>query len=229
MAHKRVLPSTRDTSPTSDLYMDVVEVRVGKDPNTSSSYLHSGLVSFYSGYFQAALSGNFAESKSRVIELPEESDEVFTRFRTWLYTNKIDVPARTDRSSYSEIIALWSFADRREIPLLMNECINAVRDELVRTWKVPTKYLRQIYDTTTPQAGMRRLVIQLMAGTWDASKMEGERERGQMIEAALWDIVIAVWKLKDEKCGRMLKADVVKMDLCEYHVHEEGVRCGKTT
>jgi hypothetical protein len=51
---------------------DVATIEVGTGPAKRTFYAHCDLLSFYSGYFQAALNGGFAEAQNKVIKLETE-------------------------------------------------------------------------------------------------------------------------------------------------------------
>jgi len=179
-----------------------------------------------SGYFVAALKDGFAESKQGFIELPDETVGTFRRFFTWLYTKKIELPEKpADMTCYSEIVNLWFFADRREIPLLMNEAVSALRDENVKRWKLPTAHLRLIYENTSPTAGLRRYVRQVVGLCGGESFLDELKK--EYSKEVLWDILDVVWRLKLAGTAIATPDDLSRLDLCEYHVHEEGVKCPK--
>jgi len=51
----------------------------------------------------------------------------------WLYTRRIDLGRdNADKPHFEAICALWAFGDRREIPCLMNDATDAMRNEIVR-------------------------------------------------------------------------------------------------
>ena len=63
---------------------ELVQVHVGKAPNSKTFAIHKGLASFYSGYFEAATKECFKDGISGSIELATETVNTFERFVKWL-------------------------------------------------------------------------------------------------------------------------------------------------
>lgn len=205
----------------------LVEVKVGKGKAVTSYQLHKDLLSFYSGFFAAALRDNFKEGKEGIVKLPEEKPAVFERFVGWLYTHKINLTdTKENVPRYAEIFDLWKLADRREIPLLMNECMDVARDELVRVWSLPLDSLRNVYNTTTTESAWRRFMVHIICRTAGTSTIEGQEARKELFEDVLFDIMSALFRHREAGLTKLAsKAEMQAMDMCDFHSHEEGVRC----
>lgn len=109
-------------------------IEVGDGEVKRTFYAHRGLLTFYSGYFKAALEGGFAEAQSGVIKLETEEPSVFEAFITWLYTRKACakvINPDTACEHYELVVKLWIFANRRDIPLLMNEMVDSLHRAVV--------------------------------------------------------------------------------------------------
>lgn len=178
---------------------------------------------FYSGYFEAALrDGTFKEGRIGELGLPDEEVDTFAKFVGWLYNGATLAPI----GDSGALCKLWTFADRRRIPLLANHVINMLRDDVVEHWRLPVEQLRFIYENTLPNAGLRRLVVMLISRTCSGPSIMGDENRRYWPADAVWDVLTAVWRLKQErKVNRIEKDELMTLDLCEYHVHPEGVRC----
>ncbi|KAK4896983.1 hypothetical protein LTR27_005230 [Elasticomyces elasticus] len=216
-------PSTPDKWPSTDMFGDTIKVEIGitKAPFT----LHRGVVGYYSGYFEAAMKNTFREGQEGVIKLPTEEVVVFEQFVRWLYTRKLpESPVSVDTSRW--LCDLWLFADRRECPLLANEALDAVRDETIRAWRLPTLQLTNVYDNTAEGAGLRRFVIFLISQIGGSSNLD-EAYRSNWPREALWDLAKCLWKLKEDKASNMSKENLAKLSTCAYHTHESGVECPK--
>lgn len=186
-------------------------------------------MSYYSRYFEKALNGQFKEAKLLVIDLPTEEPKTFERFVGWLYTRKLDLPTQAKAHEYFQAICeAWAFADRREIPLLANVLIDAMRDGVVDIWKIPTSVIGYIYDNTTAHSGMRRLTVRLISSMGGPSTMESKGLETQWPKEAVWDVLRAVWELKSAGQATLMgKDEAKKLRLCEYHDHEQGVACSQ--
>jgi hypothetical protein len=129
--------------------------------------VHRGLLGFYSGYFQAALDGGFAEAKSGVIKLETEEPAVFEEFMMWLYTKTPRAESTTKDNClqhYESTTKLWIFADRREIPLLMNEMIDSFQQSVLVGWAtniMPNKVINNIYENTPEGSALRRMLTNM--------------------------------------------------------------------
>lgn len=62
--------------------------------------------------------------------------------------------------------------------------IDAIRDRIVLDWAVPTSHLHDIYENTTAQSGLRRLVVSLISTSGTPDIIEGEDQQ------LLWPIPI---------------------------------------
>lgn len=180
------------------------------------------MLCFYSGYFDSCFNGGFAEAARQAVDLEEEDTDTFSHFVNWLYTRQLPPETRT-ADQYKDIASLWFFADRRQIPLLMNACVDGFRDAIVRLWTFPFLSLGMVYDNTTASAGLRRLVINLLVSMGNATLCLEEKRRGQYPIEALWDIAELTWGAGAKT--RSSKEDIANWDLCKYHSHEEGVSC----
>lgn len=201
----------------------IITVKVG--PSKKSFHSHKGVLSFYSGYFAAALNGNFAESKCGVVHLPDEDPKIFELLVNWLYTRRLPDPPKSG-DLFTTLSELWILADRREIPMLANAVLNAIRDETTRLWKVPTVDLPKIYKDTMESSGLRRLAVHLIASTSGPRIITDENKAKWPVEA-VWDVLNFVWKMQKEGAKSLDKKACAEMDMCAFHMHEEGARCPK--
>ena len=148
-----------------------------------------------------------------------EDPLVFERFVLWLYTNQII--DETLGYGFNIIIDLWLFADRRGIPLLMNDMIDAFHAEIGYRWVIPTKCIDKIYENTIEKSALRRMFI------WSVSHITGENmfkgdHADRWPREALLDMLRAV--LSKQTPVLLSKKEYKMASMCPaYHVHEEGV------
>ncbi|KAK5688688.1 hypothetical protein LTS10_000666 [Elasticomyces elasticus] len=215
--------STPDKWPSADMFGETIEVRVGKAQKSFT--VHRGAVSFYSGYFEAAVKKTFKEGSEGVIELPTEDVAVLELFVRWLYTRRLpETPATGD--NFNILVNLWLFTDRRECPLLANQLLDAMRDEIVRLWQIPTYELHNVYENTTESSGLRRLCLYIISRTTGASKLT-DANRARWPADALWDLAKSIGQLREDKTREMGKDELAKLSMCQFHTHENGVECSK--
>ena len=209
------------------MFGDTAIVKVGEDLERSFT-LHKGLLSFYSGYFNTALNGEFSEAKSGIIELPTEEIETFERFVLWLYTGHFERGIGWD---YETITKLWLLGDRRGIPLLQNLALNEIREYHGSEWQVPTGVINLAYQESFAKSPLQRFLIYLISTYSAANIVLGPelKDYNEWGKEALWDLARAVWTAWES--GKVQNArskdELAKSDLCAYHVDEEGVQCLK--
>lgn len=184
--------------------------------------VHQSVITFYSGYFEAALrpGSTFQEATTKIFKLQEEDAVVFEKFIAWTYSRRIDHDP-VDKTC-SILCKLWVLADRRQVPLLMNECINAMRDRIVSNWELPSSCLSYIYKHTMAKSALRRLVVDIIGKSAGESLFDnGDKYFGR-------DTLLDILKVVLARSETWSKEDVREAKLCpEYHVHEEGVTCEK--
>lgn len=209
---------------SSSAYGETVTIEVGSEGSQKTFYPYKGILSFYSGYFRAALSGSWSESKTGVIKLETEDADVFERFMLWLYTNRAS--DQTLGMNFSAIIKLWLFADRRNIPLLMNEMVDEMHRYIGDLWIVPTKHLHEIYEHTSEQSTLRRMVVNSMARTIGPALLEKKEDLDKWPKEALAEMLrLTLAEPRELPLGKM---QYKALKMCPtYHLHEEGVSCKK--
>ncbi|KAK3696601.1 hypothetical protein LTR37_017854 [Vermiconidia calcicola] len=222
-------PSTPDRYPPrqATAFDDIAEVKVGSAPHTTCFRLHKGLLSFYSGYFAKALNGSFVESRTGAITMTTEDPETFKLFQYWLYNRQFysDKAHEVENTLWSTIIKLWIFGDAHEIPLLQNAALDLFREKIVQKWLVPTSEIRNIYNNTLPGSLLRKFMVEVTAYTGYATVTLAPGTEDWWIHEALCDLLKVLWVPQPINYS---KEDLQKMDMCKYHVHEEGVRCTHT-
>ena len=106
------------------LFETIVFVHVG--PEQKRYHVHKGLLYSRSGYFEAALMGNFREAEDQVVTLDDEDPETFRTFNAWLYTDVLVEDAGPEVTSFRSLFNVYLFAEKRIIPLLQNAAIDAI-------------------------------------------------------------------------------------------------------
>ncbi|KAI7171003.1 hypothetical protein KC343_g14054 [Hortaea werneckii] len=228
------LPSTPDKSLPNFLLDDIVQLEIGDESKIIK--VHKGVLSFYSGYFRAALNGNFLEASQSGIKLPTEESNVVELAVAWMYVRRLNVDfEHTKRADTGLLLCkLWAFADRRQIPSLANVAIDYLRSHVLTLWYRPThKMIQYAYANTSANAALRRFLVFFIAVTCNRSSFNDQVERSGWPQEAVWDLLLAVWQetgagahpqnpnTKNTDTKKVIQ-DVV---MCEYHVHESGVSC----
>lgn len=204
---------------------------VGTGANRQTFYVYRDLLSFYSGYFKAALNGSFAEANTGIIRLATEEPAVFTGFVKWLYTHKHRADKITDANDteyYMSIVKLWIFADRRDVPLLMNEMVDLFQQSMVASWILPSGTIKEIYNNTTQESALRRMVVDMHASLSGCGTRAhipyNSKFYTQNFLIDLFKSLVAT----SPRRPRLSQEQYKKVEMCPaFHVHEEGVKCTK--
>lgn len=83
----------------------------------------------------------------------------------WLYTK--NVTDDTLKVDVKLLVDLWLFADRRTIPLLINEMIDALHVFIADSWTLPTLRLHAIHEPNLEDSPLRRMLTYTMSHTVD--------------------------------------------------------------
>ena len=195
----------------------MVEIKAGTGEHQVSVKVHEALLRHYSGYFESALGGNFAEANSGVIDFQDEEEaDIVKRFVLWLYTKEYNAPVGI-RHTFDVICKLWVFGDKRQIPLLSNMMINKMRDEMVRLSKAPSRCLMFIYENTTAESKLRAFVVWLLVAT-GVERMLTKTNRESWPGDASFDLLQAVVERKG--AALLSRSDLASFNLCQWHQHE---------
>ncbi|KAK4546525.1 hypothetical protein LTR36_001742 [Oleoguttula mirabilis] len=102
--------------PTKEMFDTMVRIRVGKGDTQEEFEAHRGVLCYYSGYFQRAFNGKFAEAQEGEVTLPTEDPAVFEVFLYWLYNKRFSPNSELLEST--TICKLWIFGDAHNMPFL---------------------------------------------------------------------------------------------------------------
>lgn len=200
-----------------------IEIQVGVRPASKSFYVHKGVLCFYSGYFRGALRSDiWTEAREGILRLGVEEVSTFEKFVYWTYSRRFCNPTATDTKDieWRDIVKLYIFGDRRNIPLLQNEAVNLLRKKIAQLWQLPAFEVDYIYSNTTSGSPLRKFVIEVIGKARNIS-FDKQTYVGWSSEPLI-DLLALVW---DPKKASWSKEDVAALDMCQYHVHEEGVTC----
>ncbi|PPJ55834.1 hypothetical protein CBER1_07453 [Cercospora berteroae] len=220
--------STTCSFPPRSAYDETVQVKIGPDPGAKVFTIPKGILIFYSGYFEGALrhSSPFTEARDGVFWLPDTDVDTWERFMVFLYRGEVD---EDGANPLKVLCRLWVLADRREVPLLMNKCIDNIRKEVTAVWCSPAEVLPYVYANTAPGSALRRFVLLLSARAGQFAKVSPLHPSiaGYFDEESRRDLLQLIWEFDDERVWR--ESDVYDLDPCpEYHSHGPGEedKCG---
>lgn len=196
-------------------------IEVGIEEQKRTFYAYRGLLSFYSGYFQAALKGSWAEAETGRFVFAEEDIDVVERFVLWLNSRRIT--DKTPELDFDIILRLWLFADRRDIPFLMNEMIDCLQRAIIERTTMPVESLHLVYENTSPSCPLRRMLVESFRNLCNPNDFSVEAYIDMWPKQALWDLAKALCTIPRPDLSSLELFEQASM--CRFHVHEDGVRC----
>lgn len=111
------------------------------------------------------------------------------------------------------------------MPAFQNAVVDIMHTKCVEEWQAPTPQLDFIYSNSLPSSHLRRYCIELIAHSGEAKDLlKNDVQMTLFTREAARDILRLVW---GTGLKRKTKQELKAWDLCQYHVHEEGVRCRK--
>ncbi|KAM0799296.1 hypothetical protein BDR22DRAFT_856065 [Usnea florida] len=143
--------------PNLNAFDTIVQIKVG--PQKRLFNMHKRLLCNTSAFFEAALNGNFKESKTQTIEMAEDDADVFHCFQYWAYTGVIDrEPRDHSEISWRTLIDLYIFAEVRCIPALQNSAMNVLIRKHESSPRAPIEEYRYIYENTAKSSPLRKFL-----------------------------------------------------------------------
>ena len=171
-------------------------------------------------FLKAALEGGFKEAEDAVIDMPNERPSVVRRFRLWAYTGQVLQAAESiEHTSWGNLIGLYVFADKYDLPDLQNAVIDTIVAKELITKKIPVDCFPVIYNETDAASPLRRLLIDTVAQKANLADDFTPEKSDENLEIFppifLLDLASALYKLKR---GITTKHDWKNLG-CTFHIH----------
>lgn len=201
------------------MFDTLIEVEVGSRNDMKKFHIFKGALCFYSGYFDAALTGRSTESQSGHIRLADEDPQIFELFRVWIHTRRFyeSTLAPSQLLSFDILAALWVFSDAHVVPLLQNVVSDLILEKIKDSKSFPSKDdLLYIYHNTMESSPLQRLVTdvhQTLCGhdlDWE-SLIAGNDDHQQPSSSSPQAMRYGNLKLVQLRC--------------KYHIHGDGTSC----
>ncbi|KAK5159717.1 hypothetical protein BJ546DRAFT_950332 [Cryomyces antarcticus] len=158
----------------------IVTVRVGTGNDEFS--VHEELVCASSPFFEAAMKPHWKEAKDRLVELPEDTAEIFGIYIQWLYTKGIaSLPEDPSSDSflgegYSLLASAYVLGEKLQDIAFKNDVVDAIMAESFNLNPNGQRlfpgchHIKIIYDGTPKSSLARRLLVDMYVrhgtGTW---------------------------------------------------------------
>jgi len=194
-------------------------VKVGKDDDCRSFDVHESLLCSQSRFFTAALKGEWLESKTRIIELPEQAPEAFELYFGWLYSKTIHSEKTEDlaeiEADYHQLVHAYYLAEMIQDIDFADALIDAIIGFGQQFQSFPAGHTNSAYIRLPKESPLRRLLVE----KWVC---EGGNEwhgmSKHLTEDALRDIVEEFLKF-NESGGCNYPAPYSVGNACAYHQH----------
>lgn len=136
---------------------DLVDIYVG--PDNTHWILHEKLLCARSKFFHRIFQSN---EQSASFGLPDEDDESFAAFVSWLYGGGVR-PARQEKD-LTTLFDLYLMAEKWAVGRLVADTLDEVRQFYARTDSYPgLRRVQYVYANTDDSSAMRRLLVHSIA------------------------------------------------------------------
>ncbi len=206
----------------------VVNVLVGA--GHSKFVVHKDLLTSKSEFFRAALTGDWEESKSQEVQLPEDDPAAFEMFAHWLYFTELNF-GKND-GAFISLSKAWLLGDKLQAIAFKIAVINELVSSLDKIRiQMNGKTINNIYSRTLPGAPLRRLMVDVFIwegkiGVFGALHGKGSEDLDIEFAVEVADRFMTLWQ-NDKKMSKT--TEPYKLNICAYHEHSNAeARCGKT-
>ena len=158
----------------------------------------------HSAWFKDALNSAFKANGDQEIlrdkpkvNLGDEDPAIFSRFKDWIYTQRLCTEAETPKELlWSTIFDIYTFAERRGIPKLQNACINLIIRKVKNGGPFPSQdILNPLWKTTAKVSQLRLLLLELYAVKCNLKA--ALVRNGGFHHRFLHDLVIILYEMKE--------------------------------
>ena len=217
------------------VFESTVFVEVGTDEVKQRFEVFQGVLSFYSGYFEAAFNGRWQEAQKHAVLLPEADPKIFELFEHWIYTrcfyeSTLDPATLLD---YVTLTKLWIFADVHDVPMLQNEVVDIMLRKMSESGGfIDEEAIYYIYENTVENSQLRRLTYECMHKLLtEAMALGGGASSSRPLRDSLSEIMGSLPgmdELQKAKSSnlRLTYRRIAGLDYrCQWHVHRDSVGC----
>lgn len=222
---------------------------MGEGEEKEPFVVHENLLTFYSEFFRAALTGRFKEASGKTVEI-EEDVQLFEFFCHWIYYQRWpcreegDDPAFVTKwegadlnegLSINHLIKLYVLADRYGVPQLRKDAIDKLFDFVhIGDGALPDRHMvRHAFEWLLPKSPMCRFLVDLLCHHEDEDSYDPDLDENQQ-EASAWP---ESFLLQTVYRSRMImyrlrrdgdELEYFSLNICNYHEHksnEEKAAC----
>lgn len=161
---KRILTLCREDALDSDLVKITVE--------GEAFYIHNYACS-RSPRFDKAFNGQFLESKTRTLDLGDETTkEAFQLCILWMYTDSVTDPRVKHSIRACDLYDCALLADGLLLPELQNTIIRKILKDSSENYSLPaTSLVTRVYENTLPNYFARKFLVDLVLAKMDGKSL----------------------------------------------------------
>lgn len=216
--------------------LDAAPIKIIVGCSKDTYYIHESLLRKPGTFFDTALSKDWQEGQTCVIELPEDDPVTVRLYFEWLYTGKISCKSERPLPDFSAFAALYSLGekilDRNFQDCVIDaiiglthakETVNGVQcDRCFPSFDA----IDRIYQDTPAGTPARRLLVDLYVNHGNLDHPQWDATLKQVNHEFLVDFTFAL--LRRHKTSRKDRTDLnelEKMPACAYHHHAKNEPC----
>jgi hypothetical protein len=167
-----------------------------------------------------------------MVELKDDSPEVFNAFFHWIYRGQLYFMLNASAAiplSVRLICEIYVFGDARGVPSLCNAAIDLLLQKFHQEWTVPLAEVRYVYDNTLHGSALRKIFVDFFVETFRFEKLsdptQRELELPRYPKDFFADIVVAFMApgstaIVSNTFNKIKWANSMKDKLCpKYHDH----------
>ena len=208
---------------------EIITIQVGEANSIQSLQVHKDIL-LKSKFFRAFLIGNFVESQSKQIVLPEDDFRAVRECVNWLYTGSTTYTKARD--GYGE--ELWCFADKVCDEAYRNDIMDSCIDYYDQNdLRVHPGRLRIFYKKGLGQSAMAKFCLKTNVDemlsnptNWKSqtSLLETVRSFGEDLDELVIDLINEIVLYQENRHG---ERNPRKLKGCDFHEHKDGSPCSK--
>jgi len=136
---------------------------MGRDSQTFG--VHQALLIKQPKFFRTALNGNWLESKTGIVELPEQSSGAFELYSGWLYWRKIPLENQRgearENAQVEQLIHAYYLADMIEDVEFADAVIDKIIACIANRCHPPVIHTNDVYLSLPPGSPLRQLFVDI--------------------------------------------------------------------
>ena len=197
----------------------MIQIVVGKGPETKTFAIHEPLLTTSSAYFQRALQSTFKEGKESKVELEEEDPLIFGLMNEYLYSGHVRVSCSIvtkKRLRWLCFCELWLLAHYLQMPKLINYAMYQIFEwmDAVDKASAPSypdlEEIYDVYERAPVDSKLRKFLADLLV--WSGWNLE-------LTQAAPNQLLLDMVAELRRKCVSSVRSPL--LDARIYYMKEE--------